>query len=79
MSTDHEDLLTRYLSLPEKLREEEFADTCQAAKITGLNRRTILYWIDMGSVRAVPVGRKYRVHLPSLRAHLKTEADKRGY
>ena len=65
--TDTE-LLDRYLSLTTKEREEQFADTERAAEAIGLSRRTIQFWIGIGLLQAVRVGRKkYRVSLESLR------------
>ncbi len=54
------DLLDMYLTLPHKQREQRFADTASAARITGLTQRTIQLWIEFGAIRAIPIGRKYR-------------------
>jgi excisionase family DNA binding protein len=72
-----EELLELYLSLPTKRREERFADTARAAEITDVSVRTIQLWIESGAVRAITVGRKYRVDLISLREYLKSQMDKR--
>jgi len=74
--TDTE-LLDIYLSLPPSLRGEKFVTTLQAAQITGVSIRTIQLWIESGAVRAIVIGRKYRVVLDSLRSHLKIQAAKR--
>jgi excisionase family DNA binding protein len=74
--TDTE-LLDFYLSLPPPLRAEKFVNTSQAAQITGVSIRTIQLWIESGAVRAVIIGRKYKVVLDSLRAHLEIQANKR--
>ncbi|HYO12365.1 MAG TPA: helix-turn-helix domain-containing protein [Thermoanaerobaculia bacterium] len=72
------DLLRLYLSLPPALREEVFINTAQAAEITGVSMRTIQLWIESGTVRAIVIGRKYRIVLESLRAHLESQMSKRG-
>jgi len=72
-----EELLELYLSLPKKQREERFINTAHAAELTGLAVRTIQFWIENGTVRAVPIGKKYRVDLISLREHLKRQVEKR--
>ena len=66
-----EDLLNVYLSMPVKERQKRFSDTATAAQMTGLAQRTIQLWIEVGSIQAVPVGRKYQVDLNSLWAHLR--------
>lgn len=74
--TDAE-LLSLYLSLSSASREKVFANTAQAAKITGVSMRTIQLWIECGTVRAIVVGSKYRIVLESLRAHLELQMNKR--
>ncbi|MEW6207698.1 MAG: helix-turn-helix domain-containing protein [Acidobacteriota bacterium] len=66
-----EQLLDFYLSLPSKLRKDHFAETSQAAEMTGLSQRTIQLWIEGGLIRAMLVGGKYKVSLASLKAYLK--------
>lgn len=73
--TDTE-LLNLYLSLPPGSREKAFINTAQAAEITGLSMRTIQLWIESGAVRAIAIGRKYKVVLDSLRAHLESQMNK---
>lgn len=73
-----EELLELYLTLPKGKREERFADTARAAEMAGLSVRTIQLWVESGAVRAVTVGRKYRVDLQSLRDYLKLQALKRS-
>ena len=73
--TDAE-LLSLYLSLSPEAREKTFVNTAQAAKITGVSMRTIQLWIECGTVRAIIVGRKYRIVLGSLRAHLEAQMSK---
>jgi hypothetical protein len=34
-------------------------------------QRTVQCWIEMGFVRAIPIGKRYRVCTESLYAHLK--------
>ena len=72
-----EELLELYLSLPPKRRGESFTDTAHAAEITGVSIRSIQSWIESGAVRAIAVGGRYRVVLDSLKAHLKTQMNKR--
>lgn len=69
------DLLEIYLTLPHKQREQRFADTASAAKITGLTQRTIQLWIEFGAIRAIPIGRKYKIDLDSLKAYLKSRIE----
>lgn len=70
-------LLDLYLSLPPVARENIFVNTAQAARVTGVSMRTIQHWIESGAVRAIAIGRKYLVVLESLRAHLKSQMNKR--
>ena len=72
---DRRDLLEMYLTLPHKQREQRFADTASAAKITGLTQRTIQLWIEFGAIRAIPIGRKYKIDLESLKAYLKSRVE----
>jgi len=72
------ELLSLYLSLPPVSREKAFISTAQAAEITGLSIRTIQLWIENGAVRALVIGRKYRIVRESLRAHLEGQTDKWG-
>jgi excisionase family DNA binding protein len=69
------DLLNVYLTLPQKQREQRFADTASAARITGLTQRTIQLWIEFGAIRAIPIGRKYKIDLESLKAYLKSRIE----
>lgn len=73
-----EEILAFYLSLPKKEREERFASTARTAELAGLSVRTIQLWIESGALRAVPVGRNYRVDLDSLREHLTLRARQRS-
>jgi excisionase family DNA binding protein len=72
---NNKDLLEIYLTLPHKQREQRFADTASAAKITGLTQRTIQLWIEFGVIRAIPIGRKYKIDLESLIAYLKSRVE----
>ncbi|MES1243847.1 MAG: helix-turn-helix domain-containing protein [Acidobacteriota bacterium] len=74
--TDTE-LLNLYLSLSPAAREMAFASTAQAAQITGVSMRTIQLWIESGAVRAIAIGRKYRVILESLKEHLASQMNRR--
>lgn len=73
--SDGKDLLEIYLTLPVKQRQERFADTAAAAKITGLTQRTIQLWIEFGAIRAIPIGRKYQIDLESLIAYLTSRIE----
>lgn len=73
------ELLSLYISLPSESREKIFINTAQAAEITGVSMRTIQLWIESGAVRAIVIGRKYRIVLESLRAHLESQLDKHGH
>jgi excisionase family DNA binding protein len=72
---DNNNLLEMYLTLPQKEREQRFADTASAAKITGLTQRTIQLWIEFGAIRAIPIGRKYKIDLDSLKAYLRSRVE----
>ena len=69
------ELLNLYLSLSPASRELVFIDTSYAAKMTGLSMRTIQLWIEGGAVRAIVIGRKYRIVLESLKTHLKNQMN----
>ena len=73
---DHE-LLEQYLALSAENRDQKFPNTAYAAHMVGLSRRTIQFWVEIGAVRAVLIGRKYRVSIDSLRDYLKRRADER--
>lgn len=73
-SSEHqtdEELLDLYLALPQKERDRRFVNTAKAAEICGMAQRTVQCWIEMGLVRAIPIGKRYRVCTESLYAHLK--------
>lgn len=72
-----EELLELYLSLPPKRRGESFIDTAHAAEITGVSIRSIQLWIEIGAVRAIAVGGRYRIVLDSLKAYLREQMNKR--
>jgi excisionase family DNA binding protein len=65
-----EELLNLYLDLPRKERNAMFADTASAAELVGLSQRTIQFWIEIGLIRAVFLGGKYKISLPSLKSYL---------
>jgi excisionase family DNA binding protein len=73
-----EELLNLYLSLTPAPREKIFISTAQAAKITGVSMRTIQLWIECGTVRAISIGKRYRIVLESLKEHLGRQMNKRG-
>jgi excisionase family DNA binding protein len=58
------------MTLPADKRGRTFVTTAQAAEILGVTQRTIQWWIQIGSIRAVRVGRNYRVYFPSVEAYL---------
>jgi hypothetical protein len=73
-SSEHktdEELLELYLTLPQKERDRRFVNTARAAEICGMAQRTVQCWIEMGFVRAIPIGKRYRVCTESLYEHLK--------
>jgi excisionase family DNA binding protein len=70
-----EHLLQLYLSLPVDRREEVFPGTTRAAKLVGISRRTIQFWVEIGRVEAISVGRKYKVHLESLLAVMQSHVN----
>jgi excisionase family DNA binding protein len=74
--TDAE-LLNLYLSSPPAHREKMFITTAQAAEITGVSMRTIQFWIESGDIRAIVIGRKYRILVQSLRGHLERQVSRR--
>jgi len=74
--TDAE-LLSLYLSLSPAPRRKIFLSTAQAAAVTGVSMRTIQLWIECGTVRAIVIGRKYKVIFESLREHLEKQMEKR--
>ena len=71
-----QELLDLYLALSGKQRDEKFADTARAAEIAGLAQRTIQMWIETGAIRAILIGKKYRVSLDSLIDYLKGRNDR---
>lgn len=73
------ELLTLYLSLPPGSRDKAFLNTTEAAKLTGVSVRTIQLWIETGAIRALIIGRKYKVVLLSLRAHLERKMIRRDH
>jgi len=73
-----EELLCLYISLTPAPREKIFINTAQAAKITGVSMRTIQLWIECGTVRAIIIGKRYRIVLESLREHLGRQMNKHG-
>lgn len=63
-------LLESYLELPASQRGSHFVDTADAATMTGLSRRTIQWWVEIGCIRAIKVGRRYHIERSSLIDHL---------
>ncbi len=75
---DDAELLAYYLDLPPSRREELFPQTATAAVRVGVSQRTIQAWIDAGLIRAVPIGKRFRVHLESLLSYLRNCALRRA-
>ncbi len=69
------ELLKIYLSTPTKQREQIFSDTAHAAEVTGLSRRTIQFWIESGAVKAIAIGRRYEIYLPTLTGYLQSRME----
>jgi hypothetical protein len=67
-------LLNRWLCLSEEGRKEEFVNTARAAQIAGMAQRTIQHWIETRNIAAVPIGRRYEIHLISLKKYLQLRA-----
>lgn len=63
-------LLLDYLRCPISERDSRFLDTSSAARLTGLSRRTIQWWVECGHVAAVMIGRRYQIERRSLLSHL---------
>ena len=78
ITLNEEQLLEFYLSLSLQKRSEAFASTARAAEIAGLSQRTIQFWIEVGAIRALCVGRRYQVSLDSLKAYLRAKADRQA-
>ena len=78
IESNSELLLEYYLSLPKNRRDQEFAETSRAAEIAGLSQRTIQLWIEMGAIRAIFVGGKYKILLESMKTYLKTRLERDG-
>jgi len=76
---NREDLLEQYLSLPEDQREQNFPTTERAAKLTGMSRRTIQFWVESGDIAAIFVGKNCRVKLDSLVTFLKSRVNGRKH
>jgi excisionase family DNA binding protein len=72
--TDGE-LLKLYLAAPDQERAKLFVDTRGAADLTGLSRRTIQFWVETGAVRAIAIGRTYKVYLPNFICYLQTRME----
>jgi excisionase family DNA binding protein len=52
-----------------------FPGTTRAAKLVGIPRRTIQFWVEIGKVEAICVGRKYKVHFESLLALIQSHVN----
>lgn len=71
----NQELLKLYLPLPREQREKRFANTARVAELTGSSRRTIQFWVQIGVVDAVLIGKKYEVDLNSLTAYLSSRGE----
>jgi excisionase family DNA binding protein len=70
-----EQLVELYLSMRPAKRVERFADTARAAELAGVTPRAVQQWIAGGAIRAVLIGKKYRIDVESLRFYLKERAS----
>jgi excisionase family DNA binding protein len=70
-------LLDAYLTMPTKQRDRRFVDTASAAEMAGISQRTIELWIEAGDLRAVLIGKKYKVSIDSLVIYLKKQVGKK--
>jgi excisionase family DNA binding protein len=73
-----EELLDLYLGLSSKERDGMFADTARAAEIVGLSQRTIQLWIEIGLIRAILLGGKYKICLHSLKDFLRSKIEQQA-
>ena len=73
-SSQHQ-LLQHYLALTKKSRDLEFVTTSRASKKVGLSQRTIQFWVQIGRVDAVFIGRKWLVSVKSLVEYLENQAE----
>ena len=65
------ELVSLYLSLSPPERLNKFLSTGEAAKLTGVDPRTIVEWIRYDKIAAIIVGRrKWRVYRPSIEEFL---------
>lgn len=60
-------LVNVFLGLSPAERAQEFLSTRDAAQWCGLSRRTLIDWINDGSLEAIRFGKKYFVFFDSLR------------
>lgn len=72
-----EQLLELFLSMPAASRDQQFIDTARAAEMAGVSRRTIQIWAECRLIRALRIGKRYRVSLVTLREYLRTELSAR--
>jgi Helix-turn-helix domain len=71
-----ENLLKYWLSLPQDIRREKFADTGRAAEIAGVSSRTMRDWINAGFVCSLRIGKKYQISMKSLEIYLHFGPDR---
>jgi excisionase family DNA binding protein len=64
------DTVDLFWSLSPLERERQFVTTSEAAHQIGISRRTLQNWVQLGEVRAIKVGKNYRVLLASVKARL---------
>jgi len=72
-------LLEQYLAMPQMLRNQKFPSTALAAAFVGIPQRTIQYWIEIGEIEAVYLGKKWRVNIDSLIEFLKKRAEEHTF
>ncbi len=64
------DLVAVYCSLSHPQRQQRFLSTAAIADRYGIAQRTVQDWINIGSIAAVKVGKKYQVDARSVEAYL---------
>jgi excisionase family DNA binding protein len=67
-------LMEFWFSLSPRERSQEFLDTSKASELTAVSQRTIRLWIDSGRIRAIRIGKKYHIHVHSLKTFIISHA-----
>lgn len=66
-------LVELYFSLSIRERSQQFVNTANSAEILGVSQRTVQYWIEIGELPAVRVGKRYWVHAESARQIIRAQ------